>query len=154
MAKTQQERAYEFQVSLEQHSLELRARVAEAYLHIVLLVFMSIVVGSDFSPGTPVDHGFARNSWVVGFNSIAPFRQDPEPANGDRKAPVALVSADEGQTAILSVKLSDEVHLTSNCAYMGPLEDGWSQQAPTGMVWLAIHAAQQMVDRVVAEMLS
>lgn len=155
-AKTNVQRAYEFVADLEAKKVLLRERVTEAYMHIILLAFMNIVVGGNYSPGTPVDTGFARNSWVVGLNGIAPFRQSSEPSQSVQKGnePIALVSMDDGQATLIGVQLGDVVHITSNAAYMGALEDGHSDQAPTGFIWLVINAAPQIVDVVVREMLS
>jgi hypothetical protein len=150
---TQLQRAYAFQADLLAHDARIRDRVREAYMHVCLILFMNIVVGGLYSPGTPVDKGFARNSWVIGINGVAPFRQGAQRLSGD-DGPVAIVSVDDGTTTLLGLQIGDEVHLTTNCVYMPPLEDGHSQQAPTGMVWLAINAGPQIVSAVVSEMLS
>lgn len=152
MGGTQTQRAYQFKADLEQHAQRLRDRVTEAYVNVILLLFMNIVVGGNYSPGTPRDTGYAANSWVVGLNGIGAFRQPSERPSGD-KGPVALDSVDDLQQ-VLTARLEDVVHLSSNAAYMGALEDGHSSQAPTGMVWLAIHAGPQIVSEVVRTMLS
>lgn len=160
MASSNAQRAYEFQIELGNRVEALRERVREAYMHIILLLYMNIVVGGNYSPGTPVDTGFARNSWVVGLNEIAAFRQPSSLPSAERDAlrksgaVLPIVGVQDGQTSILGVQLGDEVHLTSNAVYMGALEDGHSQQAPTGFIWLAIHAGPQIIDEVVREMLS
>jgi hypothetical protein len=152
--KTQQQRAYEFQVELQRHAQRISDRIDEAYMHVTLEVFRNIVVGGNHSPGTPVDTGFACNSWVVGVNEIGPYRQGAAPPKSERGKPVAIVSFTEGQAKVLAVHAGDTIHLTSNCAYMTALEDGHSGKAPTGMVWLAIHAAPQIVEEVVRAMTS
>jgi hypothetical protein len=148
---TQQERAYEFTASLDAWKDKLDGRLNEAYRNVCLLLFMNIIVGGNYSPGTPVDTGFARNSWVVGIGAPGEPRQ---PAENAERATVSLTSDAEAQTAVLDATIDDEVHLTSNCVYMTALEDGHSDQAPTGMVWLAIHAGPQIAADVVKEMLS
>lgn len=151
-AATQMERAYEFRANLERWSVSLDDRLSEAYRNIIFVLLMNIVVGGLYSPGTPVDTGFARNSWVVGIGGVGVFRQPDQPA--DRHATVTLTADAEGQAILADVRIGDEVHITSNCAYMMALEEGHSGQAPTGMVWLALSASQQIVDATVAEMLS
>lgn len=151
-ATTQAQRAYEFRANLERWTASLDDRLSEAYRNIIFVLLMNIVVGGLYSPGTPVDTGFARNSWVVGIGGVGAFRQPQQPE--DRHATVALTADAEGQSVLVDVRIGDEVHLTSNCAYIQALEDGHSGQAPTGMVWLALSASQQIVDQVVAEMLS
>lgn len=153
---TQQQRTYEFIAELDAWAAQLDDRLNEAYRNIIFVLLMNVVVGGLYSCGTPHDLGFAQNSWVVGIGAPGAFRQPENMSAEDRKArrQVAVVSIEEGNTIILDVKYEDEVHLSSNCVYMGSLEDGHSGQAPTGFVWLAIHAGQQIVNQVCREMLS
>lgn len=112
-------------------------------------VVENIVVGGAVSPGTPVDTGFARNSWVVGLNAPGTPRQpDTPPADG---APPVGDPVGEAAPALAGVTAGDTVYLTSNTAYMPILEDGGSQaQAPQGMVRLTLAGAQTLVDAAVA----
>lgn len=154
LSATQAQRVYEFEANLERWQQQLDDRLAEAYRNIIFVFLMNIVVGGLYSPGTPVDTGFARNSWVVGINGPGEPRQPPQPDPAMRHQQVAVISIEDGRTLILDVQPADVVHLTSNCVYMAPLEDGHSGQAPTGMIWLALSAGQQIADQVCREMLS
>ena len=152
-------RVMEFTATLDRWATRLDGRLLELLLNVIMLFFKNVVVGGNYSPGTPVDTGFARNSWVAGINGIGAFRQPSTDPNrqprrdGEREQIYPTVSVDEGQIALLDMKLGDEVHLTSNAAYMGALDDGHSGKAPNGMIALAILAAQLMVDEVAREML-
>jgi hypothetical protein len=91
---------------------------------------------------TPVDTGAAANSWVVGIGEPArspvPPILDPSRATGKanmRAAIDALPPLHPGDLA-----------LSSDLPYMQRLEEGWSQQAPTGMVRLAALRWQSHVD--------
>lgn len=154
MSATQAQRVYEFSANLDKFAQQLDDRIAEAYRNIIFVFLMNIVIGGPYSPGTPVDTGFAQNSWVVGINGPGAPRQPPQPDAAARKQQVAVISIDEGRAMILDIVPSDVVHLTSNCVYMAPLEDGHSGQAPSGMVWLAIAAGQTIANQVCREMLS
>ncbi len=74
---------------------------------------------------TPVDTGFAQSNWRVGINSTDE-RAIRASATGGVYAP-----AQYGNPAI---EFGDNVHLYNNVVYMKALEQGWSQQAPAGMV--------------------
>lgn len=151
MTGSNRQRAMQFQADLTKAQQMLRDRVTELYRNVIFLLFQNIIAGGDYSPGTPVDTGFARNSWVPSANGIGAFRQPSTPER--HGAPVGVDSIDALQ-AVLEARLEDEWHLSSNCAYMSALEDGHSSQAPTGMVWLAIHAGPQIVAEVTRMMLS
>lgn len=158
VSQSHAERAYQFTAQLDAFAAGIGDRLNEAYRNVILLLFANIVVGGDFSPGTPVDTGFARNSWTVGRGGPGSPRQpsqpDVRPTKAHPASPVGLVAIDDGSAAIADASITEEIHLTSNCVYMGALEDGHSKQAPVGFVWLAITAGQQIVDQVVAEMQS
>jgi len=97
-----------------------------------------------YSPGTPVDLGFARNSWWVSVNDPGSPKQ---PARPTAKVSVPL------QPNVLdpSSGAGDIFYLSTNCVYMRVLEfTGHSPQAPNGFVRLALSGLQDMLDRNVA----
>ena len=101
------------------------------------------VVGGLYSKGTPVDTGFARASWWLGVNQPGDPVQPAQPPVGSRHVKW-LPSLDPLQLA--AVRAGDILYLSTNCAYIRPLEYGHSAQAPQGMLRLAVAAAQQMAD--------
>lgn len=111
-----------------------------------------VILGGTASPGTPKDKGFAQNSWVVGLNGTVAFRQPAAPPKD--LVSVDVVSREEATAAIAKVITGDRFTLESNCVYIGRLERGHSQQAPTGMVGLALAGFQRIVAEVVAEVRS
>lgn len=110
----------------------------------------NIIVGGRVAPGTPVDTGFARASWYVSIND-----RYTHGARGDSGG--HLTHDKSGQTALstsLSVigaaKLGNVIWLLNNVPYVISLEYGHSDQAPTGMVRLTLHAGQQLLDHAAA----
>jgi hypothetical protein len=73
---------------------------------------------------TPFDTGFASSLWRVGVN-VTQEGAIPSPSGG------VYAPATYGNP---SIELGDKVHLYNNTVYIGRLENGWSQQAPQGMV--------------------
>jgi hypothetical protein len=146
---------FEFGGDLQRFIQRLDTRADEFVRNLGFEVLRNIVVGGRYAPGTPVDTGFARNSWVVSLNGPAQYRQPAERPEGVTTVP--LTAETEGGTVLLGARLGDALHITSNCAYMGGprgLEYGHSQQAPVGMVRLTIAAFGQIVHDVAQEMLS
>lgn len=91
---------------------------------------------------TPVDEGAAKGSWQTTVNT---------PAGGH------VVRTDpSGRAAIVEVESNTPVGagqitcLTSNLAYIERLENGWSMQAPNGMVRRNVTRFQKMVDESAA----
>lgn len=113
------------------------------YQDLCLDVIEAAVVGNPKygCPGTPVDTGFARGSWVVTLNTPA----KKGPANPEKDAKVPLDTA-----KVLQATLNTPVFLTSYAPYMKRLEyEGWSAQAPRGFVRLAIKAGKYLLrDRL------
>jgi len=96
------------------------------------------ISGGKFSPGTPIDTGFARANWDGGIGAI--------PANPPAGSPGAAVArVDE---AVLRAQAGDLVYLSNTAPYIRRLEYGWSKQAPAGFIRLALAAGQQIADEV------
>lgn len=74
---------------------------------------------------TPVATGFAQSNWRVGINATDEGALRAS-ATGSMYAPAVY-----GNPAI---EIGDVVHLYNNVVYIKRLEEGWSGQAPQGMV--------------------
>ena len=92
-------------------------------------------------PGTPVDIGFARGSWVISLKT--PAQKGPRDPEKDATVPLDTAK-------VLQATLDTPVFMTSYAPYMSRLEyEGWSAQAPRGFVRLAIKAGKHMLrDRL------
>lgn len=105
----------------------------------------NVKVGGTYGPGTPVDTGFARASWVDGIDGEGEYPQPSAPPKGH------AVSAPEPSVFdFRQLKLGDVYFLTSNCVYQRALDYGHSQQAPNGHVRLVTAALPQIVAEQVA----
>jgi len=85
---------------------------------------------------TPIDTGFARNSWYT------TNREDDEGTPGAN--PTA-----EQQGIDKQYKLSEVLYINNGAQYIGVLEDGHSQQAPQGMVSVVLPEVPGIVDKAV-----
>lgn len=87
---------------------------------------------------TPVDTGRARGNWQVAVGSPA---LQPVAVGGPQAANAALA---QGKAVISGWKLGGgSIYITNNLAYIVPLDNGSSQQAPAGMSQFAIQAARE-----------
>lgn len=105
---------------------------------------IAVIQGGKFGPGTPVDTGAARNSWTLfetAGGSPKPFTPKRSP-DLDGAAAVALAR----QTAMESAPDVVRFSLATECPYMGRLEYGHSQQAPEGMIRVALTHWQEIVN--------
>lgn len=101
-------------------------------------VFNEVQVGGRYSPGTPIDAGFARANWDGGVGAI--------PANPPAATPGA--AAARARAAVVTARAGDVVYLSNTARYIRRLEFGWSRQAPGGFIRLALAAAQRITDEV------
>ncbi len=97
---------------------------------------------------SPVDKGRFRGNWQVAINEI--------PAGVlelDDKSGAATVS--KATAEVLNVKAGDVIWLVNNLPYGPRLENGWSGQAPSGMVAITVTeygaVVAQAVDDAIKE---
>ena len=94
---------------------------------------------------TPVDTGRARANWQIAIGSMP---------NGvlelDDKSGTATIS--KGSAVVAGVKGGDVIYIVSNLPYINRLEDGYSKQAPAGMLGLTVQELQQVVRQIGAEL--
>lgn len=88
--------------------------------------------------GTPVDTGRARANWFASFSA-------PSGQVSDRVDPSGGASIDRVRGAVSTGKAGHVFYLTNNLPYILRLEQGWSKQAPAGMVMLTVRRYQAIV---------
>lgn len=137
------ENAAEFDRALTEAINEVPTLAADVY-RAVLVRLGAAVIGGDSRyglPGTPVDSGFARGSWVATLDQPS-FSGPRTEADGVGASDLsAFAAASPGAAA----------YLVSMCVYMQRLEyDGWSGQAPDGFVRVALAAAPLMLRDLLA----
>lgn len=127
--------AQSFKVQLDKAIKQVENITLETFRLSVNEAFISAV------SKTPVDQGIARNSWFCNLGN----------SNGGQ---VAREGDSSGQGSINAIydatsktRLGDSVLLYNNLPYIERLEDGYSDQAPSGMVKLTVAAWPQIVAR-------
>lgn len=98
-------------------------------------LWIAITAGARVSPGTPVDTGRAKASWIMSEGS--PATSVPPPGDYSDAPGFMHVS---GKT---------NVFIVSNLDYIEALEHGHSDQAPKGMVRLSIAEVSARIELIV-----
>lgn len=99
----------------------------------------AIGLQAEMMDKSPVDTGRFRSNWQCGIGSINPDTSAAPNSDALGRTRVALETWRPGQTIFLSNSLP----------YAKRLENGWSQQAPSGMVRLTVQDFAQAVKRAV-----
>ncbi len=94
---------------------------------------------------TPADTGRARANWQVAIGSVPAGTLELE----DKPGTATISAAD---AAASGLRAGDVIYLANNLPYIQRLEDGYSGQAPAGMVGLTVQEFQQIADRVGLEL--
>ena len=132
-----------FDVDVAKIQKQVPVIATKVYQDLALDVIEAAVAGNSRygCPGTPIDSGFARGSWVISLNQ--PARKGPKNPKKDAKGTLNTAT-------VLKATLSTGIYVTSYAPYMSRLEyEGWSNQAPRGFVRLAIKAGKYLLrDRL------
>ncbi len=115
------------------------AKLDLAVRKIALELFSRVILRS------PVDTGRFRGNWQVQVGNIPNGTLDLNDKSG-----TAAISAATAKTA--GVVAGDVIYLANNLPYSIRLEEGHSQQAPTGMVALSVQEFQAIVRAVGIEL--
>lgn len=89
---------------------------------------------------TPVDEGTARGNWQVQINT-------PPGGTLNVKDPSGGTTISTGNGEIGKAKLGDSIFLINNLDYIQALEDGHSDQRPSGFVKITVAEYQSIVKR-------
>jgi len=106
---------------------------------IALELFSRVILKS------PVDTGRFRGNWQVAIGALPNGTLELEDRTGQ-----ATISAATARTA--GVEAGDVIYLTNNLPYAQRLEEGYSQQAPAGMVALTIQEFQAIANEIGLEL--
>ncbi len=90
---------------------------------------------------TPVDKGRARANWQVAIGTAPDGTLELEDKSG-----TATVSAATATAA--GVRAGDVIFLVNNLPYIQKLEDGYSGQAPAGMVGLTVQEFLRIAEQI------
>jgi hypothetical protein len=116
-------------------------KMETAVRKIVLDAFSEVIAMS------PVDTGRFRGNWQIAVGSAPTGTVELlDPSGAIVTARVAVVAGE--------VKAGDVIYMVNNLPYAQRLEDGYSQQAPAGMVRLTVQRWQPIVDAVIKQIVS
>lgn len=93
---------------------------------------------------TPVDTGRARANWQCAIGAPASGLLDVT----DKTGGSTIAAASQ---KLASFKAGPSIWITNGLPYIGRLEDGYSGQAPSGMVALTVREFQGLVSRAAGE---
>lgn len=91
---------------------------------------------------SPRDKGRFANNWNVSINSIDKSTTEETDKSGE------LAKA-RAKSVMLSFKLGDTAYISNSLPYAQRLEDGYSKQAPAGMVKVTLVQYQSFVKKAV-----
>lgn len=137
-----------FSVDLTQFVNRTNAKLESTVKRIVAGVAESVIemspVGDASYWKSPPPKGYIggrfRGNWDYGFNSASG-------AQFDSIDPSGLLSLGRVMGGLSGKTALGNVHyITNSLPYAKALEDGWSRQAPQGMVGLTVLRFQQVVD--------
>lgn len=98
-----------------------------------------VALAGQVITGTPVDLGTLRGDWSIGLNSAAQGR------GGNLNA----MNEAELQTAVAGLKVGGFVTFYNQMPYVRRIEyEGWSNQAPNGMLWVNVKRWEDIVMEV------
>lgn len=98
--------------------------------------------GAQIESKSPVDKGTFRANWMSGVNGI-----DLSTTNS-----VSRSSTNELRDELGGFKMGNTFFYTNNLPYARMLEMGGSDQAPSGMVRLAVRNIQRYVNQEIAQL--
>ena len=122
-------------VSPTQWATKTERKMDLAVRKIALELFSRVILKS------PVDTGRFRANWQVSIGSVPDGTLELTDASG-----TATISKATARTA--GVKAGDVIFLVNNLPYAQRLEDGYSGQAPAGMVGLTVQEFQQIARQI------
>ena len=128
----------EFMRSFDANVKAAKQDYDQAFRAMALQLFGSIITR------TPVDTGRARGNWQVTINSPANGTTENNDKGGQR-------TLAEGSQTIASRSGDQSLYFTNNLPYIEPLENGWSEQAPAGMVRVTLTEFEQALRKAARE---
>lgn len=125
-----------FKLQLEKFAEKAGAKADLVVRKIVLEVYASLVYKS------PVDTGRFRGNWNISMAGFDPTVR----VEGFTKDSLPIIAKASHEVERYQ---GGRIYISNNLPYARRLEDGYSKQAPAGMVRITVVEFQDMVDRVV-----
>ena len=129
--------AKQFALELDKAKVDTDEKVSDAIALIAMYCLRGIVQKS------PVKTGRFRGNWIVSKNVDNTNKLDITDKNGGG-------AINRGSTTIQSFDLKNDTRIViqNNLPYANRLENGWSKQAPNGMVSLTVNEASQRFKNI------
>jgi hypothetical protein len=124
-----------FAEDIEKWAKNTEDKLSLAVQKIALELFSRVILS------TPVDSGRARANWQVAIGSTPAGTLDLNDKTGQ-----ATINKTTAKAA--GLRAGDVIFLINNLPYIQRLEDGYSGQAPAGMVGLAVQDFQEIARQV------
>lgn len=112
--------------TIQSNVVKLQKEVAE---HVVEFVATS----------TPIDTGQASGNWITNVGAPSTSMNIGPSSPG--------VSIGQVKTALMALRMGQDVHITNNLPYIVKLNQGYSQQAPASFVELSAVSALGLIGR-------
>ena len=92
---------------------------------------------------SPVHTGRFKGNWQTSTTAIPSGVLETTDPSG-------AIARGKVEAAVATMELGDVVHMANNLPYARRLEDGWSKQAPAGMVKLTVQRWQPIANEIIA----
>lgn len=136
MADTRQS---SFSIQIDEFIRKVGGNAEEVARKAALSVFSGVIFR------TPVDTGRARGAWQIASGALPTPRTTVLDKDGSGTVAAGIV-------ALQGFKLGETIYVENNLPYALPLEYGYSQQSPQGMVRITIREWNAYVQRAVASL--
>lgn len=127
-----------FEAQLQQFADETMERASEVFQKVV------IDVGGTLIRLSPVDTGRFKANWQ--FSTSTPGNGNLDDYDKSGSQTIAKIVSDAG-----SLTYGQTSYIYNNLPYAIPLEYGYSNQAPAGMVRITVARFQEIVNRAIQE---
>jgi hypothetical protein len=115
----------QFTAKLELFEKVTNRRVGKVIGRAAFIAFSRVVMRS------PVDTGRFRGNWQMGIDEQPVGELDALDKTGS-------TTVSEAENIAARAKIGDDMYIVNNLPYADRLENGWSQQAPAGIVALTV----------------
>lgn len=130
--------AKQFAFELDKAKLDTDEKISDAISLIAMFCLRGIVRKS------PVDTGRFRSNWQVSKNVPRTTQ-----LNLTKETQAATIARGQRTIETFDLKNDSMIIIQNNLPYANRLENGWSKQAPNGMVGLTVNEAAQRYKRIV-----
>lgn len=129
----------QFANQVRRWSEKTKGKMDQAVRKITLDVFSNVIRMS------PVDTGRFKGNWQPAVGTMPGGVIEATDPSGN-----VVIAKVQGVTS--DVEAGDVIYMVNNLPYAQRLEDGWSNQAPSGMVALTVQRFRPIAERVFAQL--